>query len=128
MMGTKQPEKTTHRRMENVKLFGDCGNTNDQNNQFTECQVGMEEGDKNCDYKNSYSNWWEYFELLMFEVMKYVGGLLINKVHSQLQIYSNVSKLSAVSSVWVLYVHVLPSRSISTLLVGMAFKGLRLQN
>jgi len=63
MMGTNKPEKTTHRKTENIILFGDCENTNDQNNQFTECQIGMEDGDKNCGYKNSYSNWWEDFGL-----------------------------------------------------------------
>jgi hypothetical protein len=48
MMGTNQPEKTTHRRTENIILFGDCENTNDQNKQFTDCQIGMEDRDRNC--------------------------------------------------------------------------------
>jgi hypothetical protein len=49
-MGTNQSDKTTHRRTENIILLGDCENTNDQNNQFKECQIGMEDGDKNCGY------------------------------------------------------------------------------
>jgi hypothetical protein len=86
----------------------------------------MEDGDKNCGYKNSYSNWWEDFELQMFEVLEYKGGFLIKKANSQSQIYSNVSKLSTFLAF--LFIHVLPSRSISTMLIDTAYKGLRLQN
>jgi hypothetical protein len=39
-MGTNQPEKTRHRRTENIKLFGECENTSDQNNQFKEGWYG----------------------------------------------------------------------------------------
>ena len=57
--------------------------------------------------------------LQMLEVLEYEGGFLIKKANSPSQIFF--------LSVWVLYIQVLPSRSISTVLVGTAFKGLRLQ-